>query len=78
MPKLEKNDYSWTEQANILFIDRCFFFEIMMMTSVPSPVGVGWSYTEGVEGFSNSYQVNHNHHHPIKDLTIITIATMYH
>ena len=22
-PKIEERDYSWTEQANILFIDRC-------------------------------------------------------
>ena len=22
-PKIEDRDYSWTEQANILFIDRC-------------------------------------------------------
>ena len=28
----------------------------MMITAVPSPVGVGWSYTEGQDGYSNSYQ----------------------
>ena len=83
--RLEEHDYSWTEQANVLFIDR--YLELILngddgcaynndygyvskiwpsfqstqqcanRTLSSSPVGVGWSYTEGEEGYSHSYQV---------------------
>ena len=55
MPRIEERDYSWTEQANILFIDRYGYDNDEIPTHHSHKVGI-WNFDPKISSGSKVHE----------------------